>query len=139
MIHGSNKQVQRLNSQFLNVSPQNHQSHSPSSIPSLPNIERSHPQSVSSISSLVLNRNPEEKWIHMQMKRDKMKNLPMASIVTSSQRDRDNSQQALNSERQRLVEILNQKGLSQQHKNYAASLKYAGGNRQRSNKNNKVK
>lgn len=56
----------------------------------------------------------------MQMKRDKVKNLPMASIVTTNHRDRDNSQQALDSERQRLVEILNQKGLSQQQRNYAA-------------------
>ena len=38
---------------------------------------------------------------------DKVKNLPLGSIIASNQRDRDNSQ-ALNSERQRLVDILNQ-------------------------------
>lgn len=89
IMHGANsKQFQRLNSQFLNVSPPNIHSQSPSSIPSLPNIERSHHQSVSSVSSLVLNRNPDDKWIQMQMKRDKLKNIPIASIVSSNLRDR---------------------------------------------------
>lgn len=67
VVPANSKHFHRLHSQFLNGSPQNHQSHSPSSIPSLPNIDRSHHQSVPSVSSLVLNRSPEEKWIHMQM------------------------------------------------------------------------
>lgn len=41
------------------------------------------------------------------MKREKMKNLPIQSIVTNNQRD--NSQQALDSERNRINDILSQK------------------------------